>query len=122
MKNIMLATFLILITVLGNAQAGEVTGAGGVMKVLKRNGYDIQALKQSGHEMTLGEVTGAGKLVPLDQVRLMVTKKQVINANSLEHVQFQHPSQARFFKEVEFVEFNGKKIPKNEFIGLIIKK
>ena len=41
------------------AFGGEVTGAGMVKNILKKKQMNLQQFLQTGHELRLGEVTGA---------------------------------------------------------------
>ena len=103
--------------------AGEVTGAGAAVNaVLKRHQLSLQTLRNSGHKVILGEVTGAGKKVDLDRIKFIVTKKELHNLNNTTHIQFKFPSEAKKVEDVKFFEFDRKKINPKQVKALILNK
>lgn len=100
--------------------SGEVTGAGAA-KLLVQNEYSVTELQQSGHKILFGELTGAGKRMNLDRVKLIITKQKVFAVSKADHVEFKHPSNAKSLTDVNFLEFGSQKIGLSQIEALVVK-
>lgn len=116
-----IATILSLFVFLGSTHAGEVTGAGRALEVLAAHNLSVQALKNQGYKVLLGEVTGAGKSINLDRINMVLTKNKVFNMNSASHIEFKHPSAAKALKDVRHLEFNSSRVKINQLNGIVYK-
>lgn len=122
MKHLFIMIFM-LIGVFNFTHAGEMTGAGSaVMKMLKKENINIKELENSGHKVLFGELTGAGKKLNLDRVKLILTKKKVYNMAEVDHIDFKHPGQANSLIDVNHLKFGAIKVNSNEIKGMVVKK
>lgn len=121
MRGLTILTFLMVIAwMMGVGHAGEVTGAGAA-KLLAKHQYDVKVLKKTGHKVLFGELTGAGKRMNLDRVKLILTKKKVYDLNQADHVQFKHPSAAKALIDVDHLEFGNQKIKSTSIEAMVVK-
>ena len=119
-------TFLKLICITlfytSTLMAGEFTGAGAVVEsVLQKNNLSIAKLQNEGFKVLLGEVTGAGKSVPLDALEYVVTKKELMRMNDVTHINFKNPSAAKALGDIRGLEFNGKRVSIGKIQGVVFK-
>jgi hypothetical protein len=101
--------------------AGEITGAGQAIEVLKAHNMSVSQLQQRGLKVLLGEITGAGKRLDLDRINMIVTGTKVLEMHQASHIEFKHPSQARSLKDVQHLEFNHIKVKVSQVKGIIYK-
>jgi uncharacterized protein (UPF0548 family) len=102
--------------------AGEVTGVGRqALQVLRQHNMSIAELRQAGLKVHLGEVTGVGKRIHLDQVEMVVSKNKVFKMRELSHVEFKNPSQARSLNDVVHLEFDRAKVRIKD-IGAVVAR
>lgn len=121
MRGLTLVTFLMVLAwMMEVSYSGEVTGAGAA-KLLVQNQYNVTELKETGHKILFGELTGAGKRMNLDRVKLVITKTKVFEINKADHVEFKHPSNAKSLTDVNFLEFGTQKVSANQIEALVIK-
>ncbi|MFT6070783.1 MAG: hypothetical protein ACJAT2_000656 [Bacteriovoracaceae bacterium] len=121
MKGLTLVTFLMVLAWMMEVSfAGEVTGAGAA-KLLVQHEYSVTDLKNSGHKILFGELTGAGKRMNLDRVKLVITKTKVFEINKADHVEFKHPSNAKSLSDVSFLEFGTQKVGSAQIEALVVK-
>ena len=112
--------FISMITM--SSFAGEVTGAGKVVdSVLKRSGLNKERLQIAGLQVKMGEVTGAGR-IHVDDLSHIVTKKEVLSVDNIQHVEFVNPSQGKFTGEVKSFIFPEVKVKKKTVLAYIVKK
>jgi hypothetical protein len=116
---IIIPLFFSLLSLSNNA--GEMTGAGKIAnQILLKNGLSIQALNNAGHEVLLGEFTGAGKGIDTYKVQYFITKDDLYKKNEVRHYQFAAKAQTTKFSELEYLEINeGQRINKNKVLGLV---
>lgn len=121
MRGLTIVTFLmVLVWMMEISFAGEVTGAGAA-KLLVQHEYDVKQLKSSGHKVLFGELTGAGKRMNLDRVKLIITKKKVFEIGKADHVQFKHPSAAKALVDVAHLEFGNQMIKAAQIEAMVVK-
>jgi hypothetical protein len=102
--------------------AGEFTGAGAVVEsVLKRNNLSMAGLRRDGFKVLLGEVTGAGKAVPLDALKFIVTKKDLMPMSEVTHINFKSPSAAKNLSDIKALEFNLKRVSAGNIKAVIFR-
>ncbi len=102
--------------------AGEFTGAGAVVEnVLRRNNLSINGLKREGFKVLLGEVTGAGRAVPVDAVEYIVTKKEVMPMSDVTHINFKNPSAAKHLSDIKAFDFDQKRVLLNKVKGVVFR-
>lgn len=101
--------------------AGEFTGAGQAINVLKAHNLSVPQLKKQGFKVLLGEITGAGKKLDLDRINLIITNKFVFDMSRASHIQFIHPSQAKSLSDVEHLEFSQMLVKPTELTGIVYK-
>lgn len=118
MKSLLL--LMTISTLSFSAWSGEVTGAGRqALQVLRSHNINVEALRNNGFKVLLGEVTGAGKTINLDRIDMVVTKNKVLKMNQASHIQFKHPSPARSLKDVQHLEFNSQRVSPAQLKGII---
>jgi hypothetical protein len=121
MRGLTLVTFLmVLVWMMEVSYSGEVTGAGAA-KLLAKHQYDVKVLKKTGHQVLFGELTGAGKRMNLDRVKLILTKKKVFNLDKADHIQFKHPSAAKALVDVDHLEFGNQMIKSSSIEAMVVK-
>lgn len=102
--------------------SGEVTGAGGPMKTLLKNtGYTNTFLKKNGLTVTLGEVTGAGK-VHVDDVHAYLTNDNLLKDSDIIAIDFAIDTPAKRLKDIKSIQFNQIRIIKNQIKAIIHKE
>lgn len=120
MKNIIL--FIALMIMATTVWAGEVTGAGQrVDQILKTRGLSINQLKGQGYKVLLGEVTGAGKTVAIDDIQFIVAKNKLFQARDITHIDYKHPSAAKMITDIEAIELGAAKVRTQEVDAFIVK-
>lgn len=121
MRGLTIVTFLMVLAwMMEVSYSGEVTGAGAA-KLLVQHQYDVSELKQSGHKILFGELTGAGKRMNLDRVKLVITKEKVYEINKADHVEYKNPSAAKSLLDVSHLEFGTKLIKSSQIEALVVK-
>lgn len=87
--------------------AGEVTGAGqALQRILQQNSMDWNQMRNSGFR--LGEVTGAGRRVQLDDVTHLITNNKVFPTNRISHLKYRRNSSGKSIADVEAFEIGGR--------------
>ena len=120
MKSILIITIYILS--IYSTLSGEVTGAGGPMKILLKNtGYTKNYLKKNGLTLTLGEVTGAGK-VHIDDVHAYITDNSLLKDSDITTIAFKPDAPAKLIKDIESIQFNEIRIIKDQIKAIIHKE
>lgn len=115
-------TLLIFVVFSSFSTAGEFTGAGGPMKkLLKEYKLSKEELKDRGLEVMLGEVTGAGMSVPLENLRAVLSEKKVFHIDNLSHIKYVRPSAGKALNDVEAYEFYGKPINIQKVEGYLVE-
>jgi len=123
MKQILIFLFLCLTVLSIKTGAGEVTGAGGpMMKMLAQHGYSTAFLNDNGLKVILGEVTGAGRTLPTEDIEAFLTKTQVLLAQDIVRLDFKNPSLGKTLKDISSVEFVKNTIKKKDIHGVVFKK
>lgn len=121
MKGLTMLTFLfILAWMMEVSYSGEVTGAG-AEKLLAQSNYSISSLESTGHKLLLGELTGAGKRMNLDRIKLIITKQRVFDLAKADHIEFKNPSAAKSLLDVSHLEFGAFKLSSAQVEGLVVK-
>lgn len=103
------------------AIGGEVTGAGMVKNILKKKQMNLQQFLQTGHELRLGEVTGAGRQIELDRVKVVVSNKEAFKMSNVQRIEFQKSGGLKL-GNVDFFEIDGKIIEVRKIQAMILKK
>ncbi len=103
------------------ALGGEVTGAGMVKNILKKKQMNLDSLLQSGHELRLGEVTGAGRQIELDRVRVVVSNNEAFKMDNVQRIEFQKAGGLKL-GNVDFFEIDGKIVEVRKIQAMILKK
>lgn len=101
------------------AQAGEFTGAGQVAQILKSNNMSVESLRQQGLKIIQGEVTGAGRQIPLDRINMVITDSQLLRMRQARRIEYKHPSDARSLGDVQHIEFGRLKVRPNQLKAVI---
>ena len=121
MKGLTMLTLLfVLAWMMEVSYSGEVTGAGAA-KLLVQNNYNVSILKESGHKILFGELTGAGKRMNLDRVKLVITKNKVFDLDKVNHIDFKHPSAAKSLLDVNHLEFGTLKVNASQIEAMVVK-
>lgn len=100
--------------------AGEVTGAGQRLeRILQQNRMDWNQLRNRGFR--LGEVTGAGRSVPLDDVTHLITRESVYPVRSISYLKYRQNSSGKAISDVEAFEVNGRTHSARSLEGFIYR-
>ncbi|PIP94293.1 MAG: hypothetical protein COW00_03415 [Bdellovibrio sp. CG12_big_fil_rev_8_21_14_0_65_39_13] len=120
MKNLILVIVFILTSQL--LWAGEVTGAGQrVDQILKNHGMSRQQLASRGLKVLMGEVTGAGKTIQVEDLEFVVAKNKIYNQEALTHIEFKIPSAARVLTDIKSLEFGSSQVDVLEIDAFIVR-
>lgn len=119
MKALIVTLFMILSIAPGIS--GEVTGAGLVKNILKKKNMNLEQFLQTGHELKLGEVTGAGRQIELDRVRVVVTANNAFKMDKVQRIEFQKSGGLKL-GNVDFFEIDNQIVEVNKIKAMIIKK
>jgi hypothetical protein len=115
-------TLMIFILTITFSHSGEVTGAGGPMKdLLNSHGYTQTFLDANNLKVTLGEVTGAGR-VHIDDVQAFVAKNRILSDKDIVKVHYSANGQAQFVNEVKSIEFVKTILKKKQIRAIIHRK
>jgi hypothetical protein len=99
---------------------GEFTGAGErLQKILQQNRINWSQLRNRGFR--LGEVTGAGRSVPLDDVTHLITNNKVFSTSRISHLKYRRNSSGKSISDVEAFEIGGRTHSANVLKGFIYK-
>ncbi|WP_127716165.1 hypothetical protein [Halobacteriovorax sp. HLS] len=119
MKNITLIT--IIVFTIFSSFGGEVTGAGGPMKnLLEAHGYTSNYLQGNQLKVTLGEVTGAGR-VHLDDIEAFVGNGRVLVDREITHIDFEATGSAKTISDIKSIHFGQIKLIKKQIQAIIHK-
>jgi len=119
MKKIIITAFFILAS---NCFSGELTGAGAALKVLERNNITLHDLTVSGRQLLeLGEVTGAGNSINVEDIEMYVTKDSCIESFEAKLI-FNNPNQNSVFNDIASILTKGKMVKVKDINGLVIIK
>ncbi|OUR95251.1 hypothetical protein A9Q84_15525 [Halobacteriovorax marinus] len=122
MKQILIFLFLCLTVLSMKVGAGEVTGAGGpMMKMLAKHGYSKEFMQAHGFKVILGEVTGAGRTLPTEDIEAFLTSDAVLNSQDIVRFDFKNPSLGKSFKDISSVEFVQHVVFKKDIRGVVFK-
>jgi hypothetical protein len=125
MKSIKQIKSLIILLVLSisfsTVYGGEVTGAGFVKNIMKKKEMNLQHMLNNGHDLLLGEVTGAGLTVPLDKIKILVTAKEAFKMSNIQRIEFKKAGGIKLIN-VDFFEIQGKIIETKSLKALVVKK
>lgn len=116
----LIALFLILIS-FSVVHGGEVTGAGFVKNIMKKRQMNLEQMLNNGHDLVLGEVTGAGRKVPLEKIKVLVTKEDAFKMSNIQRIEFKKAGGLKL-ENVDFFEINNKVVEVKELKALVIKK
>ena len=100
---------------------GEVTDAGFVKSIMKKKEMNLQQMLNNGHALLLGEVTGAGRSIALDQVKVVITSKEAFKMSNVQRIEFKKVGGLNL-QNVDFFEINDQIIESKKIRALIIKK
>jgi len=119
MKKIIITAFFILAA---NSFSGELTGAGAALKVLERNNITLHDLTVSGRELIeLGEVTGVGNRINVEDIEMYITKDSCIESLEAQLI-FNNPNRSLVFNDIASVLAKGKMLKMKEIMGLVVIK
>ena len=82
MKKIIFALLFILSSL---SFAGDMTGVG-ARALLNGHNIDLDQLTRSGHQLLLGDLTGVGKTIELEKIKIYLTKKDVVVNNQINFI------------------------------------
>ncbi|MCO4794630.1 MAG: hypothetical protein KC493_13005 [Bacteriovoracaceae bacterium] len=116
----LLTVFFITLSI-ASGFSGEVTGAGMVKNILKKKHMNLERFLSTGHELKLGEVTGAGRQIELDRVKVVVTNSEAFKLENVQRIEFQKSGGLKL-GNVDFFEINNKVIEVKNIKAMIIKK
>jgi len=119
LKNIII--LLLLSFSFATLYAGEVTGAGFVKNIMMKKEMNLQQMLNNGHALLLGEVTGAGRSIALDQVKVVITSKEAFKMSNVQRIEFKKVGGLNL-QNVDFFEINDQIIESKKIRALIIKK
>lgn len=120
MKNLILVIIFIITSQF--VMAGEVTGAGQrVDQILKNNGLSRQMLASKGLKVLMGEVTGAGKTIQVEDLEFVIAKNKIYSQDSLTHIEFKIPSAARVLTDIKSLEFGSSQVNVVEIDAFIVR-
>ena len=122
MNTIKNMTLLFLFTILiTSVYGGEVTGAGFVKSIMQKKEMSLQQMLNNGHALLLGEVTGAGKPISLDKVKVVITSSEAFKMSNVQRIEFKKSGGLKL-QNVDFFEINGQVIDSQEIKALVVKK
>lgn len=81
---------------------------------------EIDALEEQGKSLILGELTGVGKAIPIDQVDSFVTAEGTVSIKKVVKIELAPNSEATVNNITKLV-LKEKIIPREELKGLILK-
>ena len=119
MKKLMSLVFILLSFSI--VHGGEVTGAGFVKNIMKKRQMNLEQMLNNGHDLLLGEVTGAGRKVPLSQIKVLVTKEDAFKMSNIQRIEFKKSGGLKL-ENVDFFEIKNKVIDVSELKALVIEK
>lgn len=82
MKLLIALLVLAFMAISGHAQ-GLTAKQSRALQVLKKEKIDVNILRKTGHQVLLGELTGAGKSVPLSKLKLLIHNDTVIDRQEI---------------------------------------
>ncbi len=115
--------FLLSLLFFIQLRAGEVTGAGSIVRdILEKHNLSVQRLESQGYRLLLGEVTGAGGRINLNDVKLLLTKKELFKMNDLTHIDFIFPGPAKAIQDVRYFEFDRERLVPGKIKAIVVEK
>lgn len=91
------------------------------MNMLAKHGYSTEFMNENGLKVLLGEVTGAGRTLPTEDIQAYLTKDQIYSAQDIVRLDFKHPSLGKSLKDINSVEFTKGVILKKQIRGVVYK-
>ena len=119
LKNIII--LLLLSFSFATLYAGEVTGAGFVKNIMMKKEMNLQQMLNNGHNLLLGEVTGAGLTIPLEKIKVLVTAKEAFKMSHIQRIEFKRNGGLKLIN-VDFFEIQDQVIELSSLKAIIIKK
>jgi hypothetical protein len=104
--------------------SGEVTGAGITIRdLLKNEGHGQNFLIKNDLKVTLGEVTGAGK-VHIDDVHAFITKDSLLRGSDIISITFSKNSPGKILQDIESIKFSALEleVAKKEIRAIVHRK
>lgn len=90
-------------------------------QLLIENGLSKLELENKGLKILRGELTGAGRTIPIRDLEMIATKKRLIHKLEIEEFNlFIHPEET--LGNLESVNVNGENIINEEIQAFIVKK
>lgn len=115
MKTLMAFMLALLVALSFSTSAMEVHQ---LESVLKKSNLSMKKLKQTGHALLLGEVTGAGLTIDSERLEMIILKNKVIKRNQIES--FEMDKGAKLGELAGFI-VQGKFLPMKSVQAFILK-
>ena len=91
-----------------------------VNQLLSKRDLSLQQLERQGHELLLGEVTGAGRIINLNQVQIILLQDRIVLKKEIESIStINHKSG---LKDLESFRAFGLYFTREDIKGVISKK
>lgn len=134
MKNlIQIIMTCLTLSIITLSQAGEVTvigsGSGSkdmltkmeVLKMLNKRGISRNEISNNGMKIFLGEFTGIGKKLKVDNIRMLLTKKKVFFIEDVEDIRFKDHRAKPTLSNISSFELENVKLTPKTIKALILK-
>lgn len=134
MKNlIQIIMTCLTLSIITLSQAGEVTvigsGSGSkdkltkmeVLKMLNKRGISRNEISNNGMKIFLGEFTGIGKKLKVDNIRMLLTKKKVFFIEDVEDIRFKDNRAKPTLSNISSFELENVKLTPKTIKALILK-
>jgi hypothetical protein len=86
--------------------------------LLKKSNLSMKKLKENGHAVLLGEVTGAGLTIPTDRLEMLILKNELIKRRDIEGFELDKGAN---LGDLAGFTVKGKFLPMKLVQGFIIK-
>ena len=134
MKKLLLPlVFIISFSLFGLTQAGEFTGIGStrpftdkmnhseVFKLLRKHGISRNDISDGGMKILLGEFTGIGKKVNIENIRMILTKKELFFIEDVEDIRLRNNHAKPVLSNVSEIQLKNISLTPNKIKALIVK-
>ncbi len=99
----------------------EIASADLVKSILKKENINLNQMLINGHELLMGEVTGAGKKIHLEKIKVLVTLKNAYKMSAIQRVEFKKPGGLEL-QNIDFFEIRNEIVSVDDLQALIVKK
>ncbi len=120
MKKI-ICLFLVMFSIQSFAQVATEVERKIVLDILAKENISLQSLFDQNKELLIGELTGSGKIIPVEKIEALIHKNGIIfNSNIRDFNPLTSGQILRNIRTIETME--GMSLPVNNFIGAIVSK